>query len=86
MPTTFRPYAPDQDLLLPASLREWLPEDHLAYFLSEVVEELDLSAFYAPYEGDGRRKQPYEPSMMLKVLLYAFVIPDCVASVRDRCQ
>lgn len=73
MPTTFRPYAPDQDLLLPASLREWLPEDHLAYFLSEVVEELDLSAFYAPYEGDGRRKQPYEPSMMLKVLLYAYV-------------
>ena len=73
MPTTFRPYTPDQDLLLPVSLHEWLPEDHLAYFISEVVEELDLSAFYAPYEGDGRRKMPYEPSMMLKVLIYAYV-------------
>lgn len=73
MPTSFRPYAPDQDLLLPVSLREWLPEDHLAYFISEVIEELDLSAFYAPYEGDGRRKQPFEPSMMLKVLVYAYV-------------
>lgn len=73
MPTTFRPYAPNQDLLLPVSLREWLPEEHVAYFISEVVEELDLSAFYAPYEGDGRRKMPYEPSMMLKVLIYAYV-------------
>lgn len=48
MPTSFRPYAPDQDLLLPPSLREWLPEGHLAYFISDVVEELDLAAFYAP--------------------------------------
>lgn len=73
MPTTFRPYAPDQDLLLPLSLREWLPADHVAYFISEVVEELDLRAFYAPYEGDGRRKMPYEPTMMLKVLIYGYV-------------
>lgn len=73
MPTTFRPYAPGQDLLLPESLQDWLPTDHVAYFISEVVEELDLSAFYAPYEGDGRRRMPYEPSMMLKVLIYAYV-------------
>ena len=73
MPTTFRPYAPGQDLLLPVSLEEWLPEDHLVYFISEVVEELDLKVFYAPYQGDGRRKMPYEPSMMLKVLIYAYV-------------
>ena len=72
MPTSFRPYAPDQDLLLPPSLGDWLPEGHLAYFISDVVEELDLTAFYAPYEGDGRRKSPYEPSMMLKTLLYAY--------------
>jgi transposase len=72
MPTSFRPYAPDQDLLLPPSLGDWLPEGHLAYFISDVVEELELSAFYAPYEGDGRRKAPYEPSMMLKTLLYAY--------------
>ena len=73
MPTTFRPYTPDQDLLLPPNLREWLAADHVAYFISEVVEELDLSAFYAPYEGDGRRRMPYEPSMMLKVLIYGYV-------------
>ncbi|MEE8305200.1 MAG: IS1182 family transposase [Candidatus Tectomicrobia bacterium] len=72
MPTTFRPYAPNQELLLPVSLQEWLPEDHIAYFISEVVEELDLSPFYTAYEGDGRRKMPYEPSMMLKVLIYAY--------------
>jgi transposase len=72
MPTTFRPYAPDQELLLPVSLHEWLPQDHVVYFISEVVDELDLKAFYAPYQGDGRRKMPYEPSMMLKVLLYAY--------------
>lgn len=73
MPTTFRPYTPDQDLLLPPNLREWLSADHVAYFISEVVEELDLSAFYAPYEGDGRRRMPYEPSMMVKVLIYGYV-------------
>lgn len=72
MPTTFRPYAPDQDLLLPTSLREWLPEDHLAYFISDAVDALDLSAFYARYEGDGRRRAPFEPVMMVKVLVYAY--------------
>ena len=72
MPTTFRPYAPDQDLLLQPSLREWLPEGHLSYFISDVIEELDLGAFYEPYEGDGRRNAPFEPRMMLKVLIYAY--------------
>ena len=43
----------------PVDLREWLPEGDLAYFLSDVVDVLDLSAFYAPYQGDGRRNQPY---------------------------
>lgn len=72
MGTTYRPYAPDQELLLPPSLREWLSEGHLAYFISDVVDELDLSEFHAPYEGDGRRKSPYDPSMMLKILIYAY--------------
>ena len=72
MGTSFRPYSPDQELLLPASLNEWLAEGHLAYFISDVVEELDLSAFYARYEGDGRRKSPFDPRMMLKVLIYAY--------------
>lgn len=72
MPTTFRTYAPDQDLLLAPSLHDWLSPDHLAYFVSELIDQLDLDSFYAPYEGDGRRKQPYEPRMMLKVLIYAY--------------
>ncbi|MCH8058151.1 MAG: transposase [Proteobacteria bacterium] len=72
MPTTFRPYTPDQDLLLQPRLQEWLPAGHLSYFISDVIEELDLGAFYKSYEGDGRRKAPYEPRMMLKVLVYAY--------------
>jgi len=72
MPTTFRPYDPDQMLLLAPSLRDWLPEGHLADHVSDLVEGLDLAAFYAPYEGDGRRKSPYEPRMMVKVLIYGY--------------
>ncbi len=72
MNTTFRPYQPDQPFLLPPDPREWLAEDHLAYFISDTVDAFDLAAFYAPYEGDGRRKQPYEPAMMLKVLIYGY--------------
>ena len=45
------PYLPDQGLLLPTSLSEWLPEDHLAYFISDAVEAMDLDAFHARYEG-----------------------------------
>src|SRR3972149_5155382 len=72
MPTTFRPCAPDQSFLFPPSPREWLPEGHLAFFVADTVAALDLQAFYAPYEGDGRRNQPFDPQMMVTVLLYAY--------------
>ena len=72
MPTTFRAYQPDQPLLLPPDLQEWVPPGHLAHHVSDVLDALDLTAFYAPYEGDGRRNAPYEPSMMVKVLIYAY--------------
>ena len=55
MPTTFRPYCPDQSLLLPPNMKDWLPEGHLAHHVSDLVDDLDLAVFYAPYEGDGRR-------------------------------
>lgn len=55
MGTTFRPYQPDQIQLLPQDLREWVPEGHLAHHVSDLVDTLDVSAFYAPYAGDGRR-------------------------------
>jgi len=72
MPTSYRPYFPDQGLLLPSSLSEWLPEDHLAYFISDAVDAMDLQAFHARYEGDGRRRQPFDPRMMVKVMIYGY--------------
>ena len=71
MSTTFRPYAPDQMLLLPADLRAWLPEGHLAHHVSDLVDGVDLTAFYAPYAGDGRRTRPMHRGWV-KVLLYAY--------------
>ena len=72
MSSSFRPYYPDQSLLLPQSPREWLAEDHLAFFVSDTVDALDLSAFYERYEGDGRRNQPFDPRMMVKLLVYGY--------------
>lgn len=72
MPTSFRPCAPDQSLLFPPSPRDWLPEGHLAFFVADTVAALDLSVLYAPYEGDGRRNQPFDPQMMVTVLVYAY--------------
>ena len=72
MPTSYRPYMPEQGLLLPMSLSEWLPEDHLAYFVSDAVDAMDLQDFHAHYEGDGRRRQPFDPRMMVKVLIYGY--------------
>ena len=72
MSKTFLPYDPDQQLLLPAALQEWLPPDHLAYFISDVVDQLDLSAITARYEEERRGGPPYHPRMMVKVLLYGY--------------
>jgi len=69
---TFRAYEPDQLLLMPPSLADWLPDDHLARFIDEVVETvLDLGAIYAAYE-EVRGGPPYDPRLMLKVLLYGY--------------
>ena len=72
MSKTFRPYEPDQIFLMPASLREWLPGNHLAYFVSDVVDQLDLSAIMERYAREERGYPPYHPAMMVKVLLYAY--------------
>jgi transposase len=72
MPTTFRPSLPDQSFLFPPSPRDWLPEGHLAFFIADTVAALNLQAFYAPYDGDGRRNQPFDPQMMVTVLVYAY--------------
>jgi len=70
---TFRPHDPEQMFLLPASLQDWLPKGHLAYFVSDVVDQLDLSAIRSRYEEE-RGYPPYHPAMMVKVLLYAYCI------------
>ena len=74
MSKTYLPYDPDQQLLLPAALQEWLPEGHLAYFISDVVDQLDLSEITARYERERRGGPPYNPRMMVKVLLYAYCV------------
>ena len=72
MPTNFRECRDDEFMLLPVDMRDWLPEGHLAYLIRDMVREMDLSPFYLPYEGDGRRNRPYEPRMMVTVLIYAY--------------
>jgi transposase len=74
MAKTYRPYVPEQDLLLPPSLRDWLPEDHLAYFVSDLIDQLDLSAILAGYEDEERGYPPYHPVMLTKVLVYGYCV------------
>jgi transposase len=59
----------DQELLLPPNLRDWLPEGHLANFLVDAVEEMDLDRFYAVYRADGHGRPAYEPRMMAALVL-----------------
>jgi len=72
MPTSYLPYEPQQQMLLPHALQDWLPEGHLAYYVSDTIDSLDLSAFHARYAGGGPRNQPFHPAMMVKVLIYAY--------------
>jgi transposase len=74
MAKSYRPYFPDEELLLPPSLREWMPEDHLAYFVSDVVDQLDLSAMDEVYGSEKRGQPPYNPRMMTKLLVYAYCV------------
>jgi transposase len=74
MGKTYRPYLPEQDLLLPPSLRDWLPEGHLAYFVSDLIDELDLSAVESYYEQEERGYPPYHPRMMTKILVYGYCV------------
>jgi transposase len=63
-----------QELLLPPSLREWLPEGHLAWFVIDAVAEMDLSAFYAAYRDDGHGRAAHDPAMMVALVLYAYAV------------
>jgi transposase len=73
MGKTFRSYDMNQQLLLPPDLRQWLRPDHLALYVSDVVDSLDLSGILKVYEeGDGRGRPPYHPAMMVKLLIYGY--------------
>jgi transposase len=74
MAKTYRPYLPEQDFLLPPSPRDWLPEGHLAYFVSDLIDQLDLSAITTVYEDEERGYPPYHPVMLTKVLVYAYCV------------
>jgi transposase len=72
MAANYLPYEPQQMLLLPEAIQDWLPEAHLAHFISDTVDTLDLGAFHARYDKDGPRNQPFHPAMMVKVLIYGY--------------
>ena len=74
MGKSYRPYLPDQEFLLPPSLRDWLPENHLVYFVSDVVDNLNLSAMDAVYGDEQRGQPPYDPRMMTKLLVYGYCV------------
>lgn len=72
MSKTYRDYTPDQLFLMPVSMREWLSEDHLVYFVSDTIDELDLSEIEGKYEKNLAGYPPYHPRMMAKILFYAY--------------
>ena len=74
MPQNFLACDREQELLLPPSLREWLPDDHFAWFVIDAVAEVDLAAFYASYRADGHGRAAHDPAMMVALLLYAYAI------------
>ena len=77
----------EQELLLPPSLREWLPEGHLAWFVLDAVEAIDLHAFYAGYRQDGHGRAAHDPAMMVALLLYSYAIGERSSrAIERRCQ
>jgi len=73
-PNTFRRYEPDQLFLLPLDMSQWLPEDHLVYFIRDVVGQLDLSEIFASYDGSKGGYPAYHPEMMVALLIYAYCV------------
>jgi len=87
MPQNFLTCDRDQPLLLPPDLREWLPEDHLAWFVIEAIEELDLDPVYAAYRQDGHGRAAHEPKMMLTLFAYAYAVGERSSrGIERRCR
>ncbi|MGA6948948.1 MAG: transposase [Solirubrobacterales bacterium] len=87
MPQNFKSCHRDQALLLSPDLRDWLDEDHLAWFVIEAVDELDLEPFYAAYRADGHGASAHEPKMMVGLLTYAYAVGERSArGIERRCR
>lgn len=87
MPQNFIECDRDQELLLPPSMREWLSDDHLAWFVLGAVEEMDLCAFYDDYRSDGWGRAAFEPQMMVALLLYAYAVGERSSrGIERRCR
>jgi transposase len=87
MPQNFLTCDRDQPLLLPPDLRDWLPEDHLAWFVIEAIDELDLESFYGAYRSDGHGRAAHEPKMMLTLLTYAYCVGERSSrGIESRCR
>ena len=87
MAFNFVPCDREQEFLLPPSLREWLPEDHLAWLLIDAVEEMDLSGFLTDYRADGWGRAAYDPRMMVTLLLYAYALGERSSrQIERRCR
>jgi transposase len=72
MSKQFRPWNPDQSFLFPPSPRDWLPENHLVYFLLDVVPQMNLQPLLQPYQAEERGQPPYHPTMLTTLLLYGY--------------
>jgi transposase len=84
MGQNFLPCDREQDLLLPPSLRDWLGEDHVVWFVLDAVETMDLSEFYAAYRADGHGRAAHDPGMMVALLLYSYACGERSARVIER--
>src|SRR5215203_5272685 len=77
----------EQAMLMPPSLREWLPPDHLVWFVLDAVDEMDLAAFYLSYRQDGWGRAAHDPAMMVALLVYAYAVGERSArGVERRCR
>ncbi len=87
MPQNFLTCDRDQPLLLPPDLRDWLPEDHLAWFVIEAIDELDLELFYGAYRADGHGASAHEPKMMIGLLAYSYAVGERSSrGIERRCR
>ena len=76
----------DQVFLMPPCVRDWLPADHLAWFVLDAVEQFDLDAFYGGYRADGHGRPAFDPALMVALMLYAYCVGVRSRGIERRCR